>query len=284
MNIHESVQEINSVEIRPVLKQLIEILDANPLILSARLYGSRFTQIPNTNRGADLDLAVMIPSIKGVVAAATYYDLRGLRRELCQGSGVPDIDLVPHTLDEVNDPNSPLFNPRYYPSLRFGVDIKREFPVPEKISFTQDAAAYILHDNRTITRRQLLRDCSPENWRIFLAKLRHSPGNALTYKALHEDVPCFVDPSDTGRSFNYFDRIFKTNSEGIITLFTQVEEQLSGHVPPSFEQAVRLLRWYEALVSTVLDYNPNALNDFFQEEEVHCLPVSVIPIKFSSTP
>lgn len=191
-----------------------------------------------------------------------------------------DVDFVPHTLEEASDPNSTLYNPRYHPSLCFGTNVKHSFPLPEKIDSVQDNTAYVLLDNRTITRRQILRPNDVGSWTIFLAKLRHGPGNALTYKALHEGKPYYSNPSDMPQCFGTFDRIFGTDSGGIIKLFDESKQLLSLGMSLPFEDATKLLRWHESLIATVLQYNPSALKEFFQEAKVSQeeLAVEAIPV------
>jgi len=246
-----------------ILNLLSERLAHNPFILSARGYGSFFTG----EGSVDLDLAVMVPSRHSVIEEETYLALRETRASLCRELKI-DVDLVPHTIDEATDLNSPLYNPRYHPSLFFGRDIKNSFPLPERINPTQNVAAYVLLDNRTITRRQVLRDCDLNNWRIFLAKLRHAPGNALTFSSLSEGRGYYVDPSDTVRSFRTFDQVFGTDSTEIFNLFTRSKQIIeeTGDLP--LEIAIKLLRWHDSLVATVLGHYPPALKEFFDEESI----------------
>jgi len=111
-----------------------------------------------------------------------------------------------------------------------------------------------------------LRDCDSNNWRIFLAKLRHAPGNALTFSSLSEGRGYYVDPSDTVRSFRTFDQVFGTDSAEIFNLFTRSKQIIdeTGDLP--LEIAIKLLRWHDSLVATVLGHYPPALKEFFDEE------------------
>lgn len=229
------------------LELIVEELSNNEAITSARMYGSSsFILLENI----DVDIALMIKSTEGIVDAESYRQLKDLRTKLCMKLNC-DIDLVPHTEDEVFDTSSVLYNPRYYPSLAMGKDIKAKFPIPEKIGVYQDAAAYVLYDNRTITRRQLLRNNNQENWRIFISKLMHGPGNAITYLKLHDHFPFFVNPSDMHSSFKFFGTIYGIDSSKVENQFTEAKAlNKTGNF--SFEQAVYFLNWYENLVRKVL--------------------------------
>ncbi len=242
------------------LYQLSEILQPEGCVLAARVYGSFLTR-----RDAllpDLDLAIMIPSDNGVVDHTTYKNLLHLRTYLCN-TLKHDIDLIPHTLDEVEEQSSPLWNPRYHPSFHFGINVKGNFPIPESISCIQNASVYILLDNRTITRRQLLRLSFQENWRIFLAKLIHGPGNALTLQALQNGHRYVVNPSDIEQSFSMFDKMYGTDSRTIIKQFRHAELLIQQNIF-SFEHALQFIRWYEAFVATVLGYDKEALQKHLQ--------------------
>lgn len=185
-----------------IIPRLTKIIEKEKLINAARVYGSSLYG----ESVVDLDIAIIIPSINGVVKHATYVRLHDLRKRLCKIFKA-DIDLVPHTVDEVQDINSPLWHPRYNPSLVFGRDIKGKFPI-KPISYDQpnnfNPASFILHDTRTITRRQAIRSLRGEEARIFLAKLSHGPGNALTYISSCRKREYKVDPSNTKLAFEIF--------------------------------------------------------------------------------
>lgn len=176
------------------------------VVLSARLYGSWI----HDERSVDVDVAVVVPSFQGMVDSDTYTVLRETRRELCRATEC-DVDLVPHTEDEFSDKRSPLWNPRYNPSLVFGETIKGAFPInpicgDDQLFGFMDLAAYVIHDNRTICRRQLARSLSEAEGRIFVSKLLHGPGNALTFFACQNGRPYLSSPSDLGECFARFGR------------------------------------------------------------------------------
>jgi len=107
-----------------IFKKVTDSINKCKHILSARIYGS-WLHDANT---IDLDIAVMIKSKDGIVDSSVYRYLRNFRSGLAKSTNC-DIDLVPHTLDEVEDLNSPLWYPRYNPSLIFGENIKGIFPI-----------------------------------------------------------------------------------------------------------------------------------------------------------
>jgi hypothetical protein len=123
-----------------------------------------------------------------------------------------------------------------------------------------------LHDNRTITRRQLLRENSSENWRIFIAKLIHGPGNILTYFALKKGSGYSMNPSNTDVAFEVLDRLLGTDSQPIIERFLKAKDLIKRN-EFSFEQAVQIINWYESLLGTVLGHNPEAIYNYLSEEK-----------------
>jgi predicted nucleotidyltransferase len=261
-------KRMSFVESQDNLRRISETLTAEDCIISGRVYGSFL----NKNSSEDLDLAVMIPSDGGVVEKTVYERLLHLRSQLCKTLTL-DVDLIPHTEDEVHERSSPLWNPRYHPSLRFGVDVKDEFPVPGRINEMQNPSIYVLHDNRTITRRQLLRQNTSENWRIFIAKLIHGPGNILTYLALKNGSEYLANPSDIGETFRIFDQIYESDSHSVITQFSEAKSLIKEGRFTS-EQAVKLLNWYESLLGTVLGYNREALYSYLSADKPELTPES----------
>ena len=95
-----------------VLAKIKDVLFENGYILSARTYGSWLHKEKTVN----VDIAVIIPSQLGVVESAVYESLKELRLNLIEKTNC-DIDLIPHTIDEIEDLRSPLWYPRYNPSL-----------------------------------------------------------------------------------------------------------------------------------------------------------------------
>jgi predicted nucleotidyltransferase len=229
-----------------ILDDVTAALQACDAVLSARVYGSWL----HDERSVDLDIAVMVPSDAGVVPSRTYRDLRRLREELVARTG-QDIDLVPHTEDECEGMVSPLRNPRYNPSLVHGTDLKgkvRVEPIPrsrERFGYAA-LAAYVLLDNRTITRRQLVRSMTPQEGRIYVSKLLHGPGNALTYRACNWHTDYLASPSDLSECIDVFDERFGVVTSPALEFFARCKRGLG------FAEAEILMGWYERLIVVTL--------------------------------
>jgi hypothetical protein len=175
--------------------ELIKVAIAQvPFIKSAIVYGSSLLN-PESR---DIDVAIFIESQGGVVDSEHYDNLYNIRRDLIEATGY-DIDFVPHTFDELQDSISPIFNPRYNPSMVNGKSIKGNLQVSKSLEANlkmSDFSRYVLLDNRTITRRQLCRSLKKEELSIFLSKLEHTPGNILTYRSIKSGVEYITNPSN----------------------------------------------------------------------------------------
>lgn len=222
-------------------------LGSEECVLAARIYGSSLY----TEEGLlDIDVAVLVSSIAGVVKPETYNRLARVRLELSQQTNC-DIDLVIHSEDEVGDFNSPLYNPRYNPALCFGLDVKGEFDLKQVSTLSQvfgfaDLAKYVLHDNRTICRRQLTRTLDGECGRIYVSKFLHGPGNVLTYHCCLNGLGFGCNPSDFEASFRGFDRLYKVDSSPALGFLQECKCRLD------FDRGLKLMRWYELLFSLVV--------------------------------
>lgn len=221
-------------------------LDLAKYILSARIYGSWL----HNEKTVDVDIAVMVSGEYGIVDQDVYRSLSELRKGLSNETG-SDIDLIPHTLDEFRDNRSPIWYPRYNPSLFFGETIKGKFsitPVCKKsVNFDfSDLTAYVLLDNRTICRRQLVRFLEGEAGRIYASKLLHGPGNALTYYACKNQVDYLCSPSDLVMCFEIFDEVYNLDSKMALHFLNNCKKDIS------FDKAVKLMSWYEHLVGLTL--------------------------------
>lgn len=229
-----------------ILDKIVHALQETDCVTTGRIYGSWLYN----ERSVDMDIAVIVKSEFGVVNPQSYRMLGDLRSSLCRETG-QDVDLVPHTEDELADRSSPLWYPRYNPSLVSGQDLKGTLHVSpislmeDSFSFA-DLTAYVLHDNRTICRRQLVRSLSSEEGRIFVSKLLHGPGNALTYQACKMRSDYIAPPSDLDGCFEAFDRLYGTNSSPAIEFLRQCKSQIDQ------EMAYLLMNWYENLVNVVL--------------------------------
>ena len=96
-----------------------EVIEPLGFITSAIVYGSSLY----AENSADVDVAVMVRSDHGVVEANDYENLLRTRTAL-NVAVARDVDLVPHTSDEIDDLTSPLWYPRYNPSLCAGIPLK----------------------------------------------------------------------------------------------------------------------------------------------------------------
>lgn len=228
------------------LQRVEEALQDISCISSARVYGSWLYN----ELSVDMDIAVMVQSNFGVLSLEHYHVLRDFRSSLSAKTD-QDIDLVPHTEDEFTDRNSPLWYPRYNPSLVFGRNIKGSFRVApistaaHTFSFA-DLTAYVLHDNRTICRRQLVRSFNGEEGRIFVSKLLHGPGNALTYQACRHKLNYAVPPSNLDGCFKAFDQFYGVDSASAIEFLSSCKKMID------FERGVLLMNWYESLFNLAI--------------------------------
>jgi predicted nucleotidyltransferase len=229
------------------LSLISETLVASDCVLSAKMYGSWLCD----EMSVDCDIAVIIPSVSGVVDSNVYRLLLSLRDRLVEATG-NDIDLVPHTIDELDDLRSPLWYPRYNPSLVSGVLVKGEFSVlpitkNERMFSFADLTAYVIHDNRTICRRQLVRSLQGESGRIFVSKLLHGAGNALTFYACQNKTEYLSSPSDIDGCFEALDRTYGVDSKPARAFLRGCKRSFD------FEKGLLLMSWYESLAALVFN-------------------------------
>lgn len=216
-------------------------------IVAARMYGSWLYD----EMSVDCDIAVLIPSVSGLVDSNTYRLLLILRDCLVEETG-NDIDLVPHTEDELEDVCSPLWYPRYNFSLISGKVIKGEFAISpitkneQKFSFA-DLSAYVIHDNRTVCRRQLVRSLQGESGRIFVSKLLHGTENALTFYACQKKTEYLYSPSDINHGFEILDSVYGVDSNPARAFLQSCKYSFD------FEKGLLLMSWYESLVAMAFD-------------------------------
>ena len=258
----EESSEIDEKKLR-IIEYLKSEIEKSEDILSARVYGSWLC----SEKSTDLDICIIIPDDNGIVDSDIYHRLRKEREKLSEDSA-QDVDLVPHTLDEITDFRSDLYHPRYNPSLISGQDIKGTLkiePVFNKNShFTySDITANVLLDNRTVCRRQITRSLTTPEGKIFASKILHGPGNALTYYSYEQKRPYLVSPSDLMKSLRLFDRIYRVDSTLANEFLRSCQNDLNT------ESAALLLKWYEYLVAMVLYRHKNA-----QNYKSHCLKMN----------
>ncbi len=246
-----------------ILENIKAEIEKSKDILSARIYGSWL----HSEKSIDLDICVMIPSDEGIVEPDVYRHLKAEREKLSHNSG-QDVDLVPHTLDEISDARSDLYHPRYNPSLVCGQDIKSKVGINSVSDkgdhFTYaDLAVHVLLDNRTVCRRQIIRSLNAAEGKIFASKLLHGPGNALTFYSCKQKAPYLVSPSDLQTSLKMFDRVYKVDSGPANIFLSSCKKELSP------DKAPVLLKWYEHLVALVL-HDEGKYNQAYQE---YCLEI-----------
>lgn len=242
-----------------IIPKLSKIIRKEKFIKAGRIYGSSLY----SEDVIDLDIAIMIPSSCGIVSHSVYKRLYRTRERLCKLFRI-DIDLVPHTIDEIKDINSPLWHPRYNPSLVFGRNIKGKFCI-RPLSRPTNPASFILHDTRTIARRQVIRSLRGEEARIFIAKLAHGPGNALTYLSFCKGRKYDLDPSDIKEAFEAFDTRYNLDSKRISSYIEESKKILlnTGKLP--MRRALNILSWYELLVMVVLSHSSDELKKFLKK-------------------
>ena len=126
LEVHETqtIKENAVMDKELALSLISSALVASDCVLSAKMYGSWLCD----ETSVDCDIAVIVPSVSGVVDSNVYRLLLSLRDRLVAETG-NDIDLVPHTIDELDDIRSPLWYPRYNPSLVSGMVVKGELSV-----------------------------------------------------------------------------------------------------------------------------------------------------------
>ncbi len=228
---------------KQVVDNICSIVSEHNEVASSRIYGSWLT----LDKCSDMDIAILVKSAEGIISSEHVNSLKELRDRLTKESGAnTDIDLVPHTEDELMDKCSPIWNPRQNPSLQFSLLLGGDFPVPvanqiETPYSVADLKIIQMHDARTICRRQILRSLTGERGRIFVSKLKHGAGDAIILKACKEHTPLLYGPSETDKCFTEFDNLYGVDSTNVRNLITN---HLGGI---THDDGLCLLKWYEAL-------------------------------------
>lgn len=226
-----------------ILRKSIEQI---PEIISARVYGSWLHE----EDSIDLDVAAVVASEDGVVPAGSYGRLRTLRNSLLKDIG-NDVDLISHTEDEVEDIRSPFYNPCYNPSLVEGRDIKSSLAIRPSYALKDvlnfgDLAASVLYDNRTVCRRQLVRTLSEEEARVFIGKLSHGPGNALTLYACKHHIGYIESPSDWFGALYQCDELYGLESDPALDFLRECRSGVDE------KTAAALMNWHEHLLAATV--------------------------------
>jgi predicted nucleotidyltransferase len=231
------------------IASLAEAFAATESIESAIIYGSWL----HDPLSRDVDIAIMVKNQRGVIAPEIYRELWALRLKLSNKLN-QDVDLVPHTQDELDNYNTPIWYPKTNPALCSGYPLKgeillRPFSLLHCFFRTDDIATYFLHDNRTICRRQILRHLDGESGRIFVSKMLHGPANALTLVACRRHQRFISSTADLKENFGMFDIVFEVDSSPARPFLFDCKRSFS------FERAILLLNWYEHLQAMVLTGN-----------------------------
>lgn len=227
-----------------IVREISRIFQKLNFIQTVKIYGSWLRQ-----DGVDIDIAIIINNAKnGIVPASVYNLLLDIRQQLMAISET-DTDLICHSEDEVDDIRSPLWHPRYNPSLISGLTIKGKFPISacslkNTLFSYADICACTLFDHRTLCRRQMLRPFNQGSAEFILNKFLHGPANAITYYYCqhHKNLPSSMP--DIIQSFLCFDNCYSTCSKRAL-------ERLSVLKDLNFEIALPFMNWYESLISFI---------------------------------
>lgn len=236
---------INTTEkiIQDELTKSSVITDA--ILYGSFLYGENFV---------DCDIAVFIDSYGSTLNKSDFIYLYSLRESLTEKTGV-DVDLIPHTHDELsNSLLTPIWFPRYNPSLVFGKTLKGSIKIEKPnlldISYS-NLALYVILDTRTIIRRQICRISTHQESNIFFSKIIHLCGNITTLikNILKEDY--LFPPSDIMSSAKYVDSIIKDiNAVEAVKFISSARLGLSKIENPIILDISMLeaISWYEKTV------------------------------------
>lgn len=221
------------------LALIVQGIQDSPQVQSALLYGSYLQR----SESRDCDIAAFVPSAAGVVHIEVYRALAELRRGLGELTG-HDIDLVPHTLDELFDLRSTLHYPKVNPALCSARAIKGEIVIrPSSLRDQQfdyaDLAVFALQDTRTLCRRQLVRTLEGEAGRIYVSKLSHAPVNAVNLHSYRQHEAFRPFPAEFWAGLGVFDEVYRTRSLGVAELMARCRAELT------FELGLQLMFWFE---------------------------------------
>jgi len=232
------------------LKIIKDAMNDLEFVIAAGIYGS-WLYHPESS---DIDIAVLIASQDGVVEPNHYAELNEYRHGLSDLLH-QDLDFIPHTEDELTDLRSPLWYPKSNPSLCYLYPLKSQIDV-RPISMvkhhwlSQDVAAFLIHENRTVCRRQLTRHVDGEAGRIFVSKMLHGTANALTYYACRARSGYVCTPSDLNDCLLKFDFYFGLDTSLAWDFLLGCKKSFD------FDKARRLMCWYEHLLGNVLYGRP----------------------------
>jgi hypothetical protein len=192
-------------------------------VMSVIAYGTFI----ETGMESDLDICVILNK-KNSLSAADFKSLSAYRNALIGLTG-KDIDLVPHSLDELA-PNSltPLTYPWHNPSLALGRILKGTISIPQCVTmkdliFTHsDTAKYHLLLDRTLIRRAACREGTDRDNDIILNKIRRLPYNIINYLSItsgHEYMN--LDPDNYIGNLSIIKDVCKLKSTSLSFGFNQ---------------------------------------------------------------
>ena len=81
--------------------------------------------------------------------------------------------------------------------------------------------------------------------RIYVSKLLHGPGNALTFYSCKNRIKYLASPSNLEFCFRVFDEIYGVDSTHVLKFLRNCKKELD------FQKALKLI-WYENLISLTL--------------------------------
>ncbi len=216
-----------------MLEEIKERLSKNSFIYAAIYYG---TSSVSLNEKEDLDLAIIL-NVDSEIDLDYFIKLIKIRKELIEISH-KDIDLIPHTLDEVIDNLSPLYNPRYNPPIVYGKILKGQIKisVPSNILVKQSdiLKSYISLD-RTIIRRLICRDYSCSDNIVLINKIKKIAPNIINYLTIKNNINYYnIDENNIENNIEILDLIYKIPfKERLIELFYTIKNDIFKELPES---------------------------------------------------
>ncbi len=210
------------------------VFNALDFIKTAIVYGTNAKEINPDN---DLDIAVVLEEAS-VIPAETFQKLFHIRKKLQEFYKV-DIDLVPHTLDELEKNTiSPLTYPHNSPALAFGIPLKGELPniyklidVNHKVS-NADLLKFHLSLDRATIRRFACKKCTPKEKQVFLNKLSSIPQTIINIQALISNTS-----------------LIEVDAGNIVEKYIMLKSHLGEESTPHIDLATKLISHGEDIIN-----------------------------------
>lgn len=216
-----------------MLEEIKKKLKENTYIYAAIYYG---TSSVSSNEREDLDLAIIL-NVDNEIDLDCFIKLIEFRKELIEITH-RDIDLIPHTLDEVMDQLSPLYNPRYNPPLTYGTILKGNIKInmTDNISIKQSdiLKSYILLD-RTIIRRLICREYSHSDNIVFINKIKKTIFNIINYLSIKNGINYYnINEDNIEKNIEILDLIYRSSfKEKLPKLFSIIKSDNFKELPES---------------------------------------------------